>query len=85
MWRASDVVHEGDQIEVLILSVNTEAQRISLSIKALSKPEPTKKEKEAAEPSEPATSSRKQQRSSNQPLRGGLGKSSGGEQVGLNW
>ena len=84
VWRASDVVHEGDQIDVLILSVNTEAQRISLSIKALSKPEPTKREKEAAEPSEPAQSSHKRQRS-NQPLRGGLGKSSGGENVGLNW
>ena len=43
VWRASDVVHEGDEVEVMVLAVNAEAQRISLSMKALSKPEPTKK------------------------------------------
>ena len=34
VWRASDVVHKGDQVEVLVLSVDTDTQRISLSMKA---------------------------------------------------
>ena len=42
VWRASDVVHEGDELEVLVLAVNSESQRISLSIKALTRPEPAK-------------------------------------------
>jgi small subunit ribosomal protein S1 len=85
VWRASDVVHEGDEVEVLVLNVNTEAQRMSLSIKALSKPEPTKKEKEAAQEAEAAPLPKKQHRPSNGPLRGGLGKPAGGEKFGLNW
>ena len=87
IWRASDVVHEGDEIEVMILNVNTEAQRISLSLRALSQPEPTKKEKEAAEslPGEPAPTAKKRQRGPDEPLRGGLGKTAGGDRFGLNW
>ena len=85
VWRSSDVVHEGDEVEVLVLSVNTEAQRISLSMKALSKPEPTQKEKEAAQEQDaaPAQASKKK-RHRDQPLQGGLGKA-GGERFGLNW
>ena len=49
VWRAADVVNEGDEIEVLVLSVDPQAQRMSLSIRALHQPEPTKKEKEAAQ------------------------------------
>ncbi len=84
VWRASDVVHEGDDIEVMVLAVNVEAQRISLSMKALSKPEPSKAEKEEAarEAATPAPSKRKPRR--DQPLQGGLGKT-GGDRFGLNW
>ena len=35
VWRASDVVSEGQEVEVLVLSVDLANQRISLSIKAL--------------------------------------------------
>ena len=84
VWRASDVVNEGDEVEVLVLSVNAEAQRISLSMKALSKPEPTKKEKEEAQESAPPPSAKKQ-RHRDQPLQGGLGKAGGGERFGLKW
>ena len=45
-WRTTDIVKEGEEIEVLVLKVDMEAKRMSLSIKALSRPEPTKKEKE---------------------------------------
>ena len=85
VWRASDLVHEGDEVEVLVLAVDAEAQRISLSMKALSKPEPTKTEKEAAEANQsalPAASKRSIRR--NGTLQGGLGKATG-EQFGLKW
>jgi small subunit ribosomal protein S1 len=85
IWRASDVVKEGEEVEVLVLSVDPEAQRMSLSIKGLSRPEPTKKEKEAAEEAEQPVAAKKSARPSNQPLKGGLGKSAGGESLGLKW
>jgi small subunit ribosomal protein S1 len=85
IWRASDVVKEGEEVEVLVLNVNPEAQRMSLSIKGLSKPEPTKKEKEEVEEAEIPATAKKSSRPSNQPLKGGLGKASGGESIGLKW
>jgi small subunit ribosomal protein S1 len=85
VWRASDVVHEGDEIDLLVLSVNTEAQRISLSLRALSKPEPAKKEKEEAEAGQPAPPPASKRKRRNEPLQGGLGKAAGGEPFGLNW
>jgi predicted RNA-binding protein with RPS1 domain len=47
VFRTSDVVKEGEQVEVLVQSIDTEARRISLSMKALHQPEPTKEELEA--------------------------------------
>jgi len=85
IWRASDAVKEGEEVEVLVLNVNPEAQRMSLSLKGLSKPEPTKKEKEEAQEAELPAESKKAGPPSNLPLKGGLGKSAGGESVGLNW
>jgi small subunit ribosomal protein S1 len=85
IWRASDVVKEGEEVEVLVLSVNPEAQRMSLSIKGRSKPEPTKKEKDEAQEAEVPVAAAKPSRSANLPLKGGLGKSAGGESFGLNW
>ena len=85
VWRASDIVHEGEEVEVLVLAVDAEAQRISLSMKALSKPEPTKAEKEAGEAAQSALpAAAKCSIRRNQPLQGGLGKASG-EQFGLKW
>ena len=91
IWRASDVVKEGDEVEVLVLNVNPEAQRMSLSIKGLAKPEPTKKEKEEAQEAElghhvpMVGEAKKPGRPSNQPLKGGLGRSAGGDSFGLKW
>ena len=49
IWRCSDVVKEGQEIEVMVLSVDSEAQRMSLSMKMLSAPpEPVKKKKTRA-------------------------------------
>ena len=71
VWRASDVVHEGDEVEVLVLSVNTDAQRISLSMKALSKPEPTQKEKEEAQAREAAPAARVEEEAASRPASPG--------------
>lgn len=84
VWRPADVVKEGDEIEVLVLSVDPQAQRMSLSIRALHQPEPTKKEKEAAQEAELPAAAKKSSRPSSVPLKGGLGRA-GGERFGLKW
>lgn len=86
VFRVSDVVKEGQEIETKILSVDVENQRISLSMKALeARPEPPKKpdapepEPEAEAPPPPPRKERKV------PLQGGLGRSPMGEKFGLKW
>jgi len=81
--RSGDVVSEGQEVEVKVLSVDVDAQRIGLSLKALL-PEPEK-------PAAPA----KQDKTEDEPprrrkkydknLKGGIGGPSGGEQFGLKW
>lgn len=84
VWRPADVVKEGDRVEVLVLSVDPAAQRMSLSMKQLQQPEPDKRAKsESDEPGEPAP--KKTRRQPAGPLKGGLGRGSGGEQFGLKW
>jgi len=84
VWRTSDVLSKGQEIEVLVLSVDTEAQRISLSIRALApEPEPAKKAEEPAD--EPPPKKPPQRRKPDQPLQGGLGRSAGGKRFGLKW
>jgi small subunit ribosomal protein S1 len=78
-------VKEGQTVQVKVLSVDRAAQRIGLSMKALQQlPEQSSRgkpeEEEADEPRrELAVPKRKG------PLKGGLGRSGGGEQFGLNW
>jgi small subunit ribosomal protein S1 len=81
--RASDIVAEGQEVEVKVLSADPEAQRISLSLKALqARPEPAKKAApEPEEPEAPPPPSPKR----TTPLKGGLGKASGGKEFGLRW
>jgi predicted RNA-binding protein with RPS1 domain len=85
VWRASDVVKEGDQVEAVVLSVDPAAQRISLSMKAISPPEPPKKEESAESPSEAAPTSPPKHKAPSKPLQGGLGRVKGGQQFGINW
>ncbi len=83
VWRASDIVSIDQEVEVKVLSVDVEQQRISLSMKALlARPEPAKKagpeipeEETVAEPLPKFKGA----------LKGGSGRSSGGEQFGLKW
>ena len=66
-----------------MLSIDAEQQRISLSMKALmARAEPAKKAgPESPEPEEPAAPLPK----AKGPLKGGTGRSSGGDQFGLKW
>jgi ribosomal protein S1 len=85
VWRVADVVQEGQEVEVLVLSVDRDSERMSLSMKALAaKPEPEKGKKDEAESiaAPPPLAARKKPTS---PLKGGVGQSSGGEQFGLRW
>jgi len=85
VFRVGDVIHEGDVVETKVLSVDPEQQRISLSIKALAaRPMPIKKEEDAEDAVEetPATTAA---RPRTEPLKGGIGRASGGDQFGLKW
>ncbi len=100
VWRVSDVVKEGDAVEVLVLSVDPQAQRISLSIKALSPLSQPKKEQQdeqshdssdAGQPTEPASQTappqpRKPRKPKpEKPLLGGLDRPAKGQRFGLRW
>jgi small subunit ribosomal protein S1 len=87
VFRVGDVLSEGQQIEVLVTSIDPDAQRISLSLKALQAKPLTEKEKlqqeeEAAEAAAPPAAPIKK---SNAPLKGGLGSTSEGAKFGLKW
>ncbi|HEV2972877.1 MAG TPA: S1 RNA-binding domain-containing protein [Pirellulales bacterium] len=83
VFRASDVVAEGQEVEVKVISVDPEAQRISLSLKALQlRPEPIKKATAAAEEPEPPKAAPAKRKT---PLKGGLGRVGDGSQFGLKW
>ena len=81
IWRASDVVKEGQEVEVMVLSVDPEAQRMSLSMRTLSAPpEPVKKDDEPGE----AAITKKKHHKPTGPLLGGLGGKTG-DRFGLKW
>jgi small subunit ribosomal protein S1 len=82
VWRASDAVQEGQEVEVQIVSVDPQGQRIGLSLKALeARPAPEKKSEEPAEEAPAPATARKR----SVPLKGGLGRSPGGDSFGLRW
>ena len=81
--RVEDMLKEGQEVEVKILSVDPEAQRIALSYKATLPPPETEAdavEEEADEPPRTLLVTAK-----NRPLRGGFDRPGGGEGLGLNW
>jgi small subunit ribosomal protein S1 len=81
VFRVGDIVKEGDQVDVKVQSVDPQQQRISLSMKALAaRPGPVKKEEpEVEERALPPPTKRKT------PLKGGLGRATGGDGFGLKW
>jgi predicted RNA-binding protein with RPS1 domain len=80
VFRVADVLSEGQEVEVMVLSVDPEQQRISLSLKAL---EAKAQAPEAVEPEsdEPAAPAKKRK----VPLRGGIGGPASGDKFGLKW
>ena len=83
--RVSNVVQEGQEVEVKIVSVDAEAQRIGLSLKD-TMPNPKATKKDASPEDEIPDGTRKSavpRRS--EPLKGGVDRPSGGEGIGLNW
>jgi small subunit ribosomal protein S1 len=76
------VVSEGDEIQVKILTIDTDSQRIALSMKAVL-PEPEREEEVAREESEALPEPTRPKRST--PLKGGRDSDSGGGQFGLKW
>jgi small subunit ribosomal protein S1 len=85
VYRVENVVKEGEEVECKVLSVDAEAQRIGLSLKAtIAKAvRQSDKPKDDAEVEEPRRELAVPQRKG--PLKGGAGKTSGGEQFGLKW
>ena len=86
VFRTRDVVSEGQEVEVKILSVDSEQQRISLSLKALMaapvKPgQQTVADEDLPLPADAPKPPRKRQGE----LKGGTGGPSGGEKFGLRW
>jgi small subunit ribosomal protein S1 len=84
VYKVENVVKEGEEVECRVLSVEPEAQRIGLSLKAtLAKPEKASDKKPEAEVEEPPRELAVPKRGG--PLRGGIGRKSGGDQFGLKW
>jgi small subunit ribosomal protein S1 len=86
VYAVKNIVKEGDEVEVKVLSVDADQQRMSLSLKATQAP-PVKKDqaekKEAEAADEPPREAAVPKRQG--PLKGGIGRKSGGEQFGLKW
>jgi small subunit ribosomal protein S1 len=86
VFRTSAVVSEGQEVEVKIVSVDAENQRIGLSLKALLPPPEKPGEKKVADEEMPLPADApKPPRKKVQQLKGGIGGPSGGEKFGLNW
>jgi small subunit ribosomal protein S1 len=85
VFRTSDVVQEGDEVEAQVQSVDQDAQRISLSMKALqARSEPVKKDAAAAA-EEALEAAPPVKKTAPELLKGGRTKRSGGEEFGLKW
>jgi predicted RNA-binding protein with RPS1 domain len=81
-----DVLKEGEEVECRVLAVDSDEQRLSLSIKALAaKPAAASSdaEPETEEPVEESPAPVAKKRTG--PLKGGLGGQSDGARFGLNW
>ena len=91
--RVSDVVKEGDAVDVMVLSFEPGERRISLSIRAVLKlkeaqvaeQEQSVQGEAAPEPTTPEPPSPPKKRKPTGPLKGGLGSSPTGGAFGLKW
>ena len=81
--RPSDVLQQDQSLEVQVLSIDPQGQRISLSLKALEAPESSEIDEEQKHPSLDKTS--REKKSARTDLKGGTDQKSGGERFGLKW
>ena len=90
VFRVADVLSEGQDVEAKVLSLDVDAQRISLSLKALL-PKPEKPEQKRPgppprpEPTPEELQKAEKRRAAAAQLKGGIGGPSGGEKFGLKW
>jgi small subunit ribosomal protein S1 len=84
--QVASVVKEGEEVEVKVLSIDPENQRISLSLKA-AHPLPEAESSESGDPAEEADEPRPEPviKPHRGPLKGGTGGGTGGEKFGLRW
>ncbi|MCC6508576.1 MAG: S1 RNA-binding domain-containing protein [Pirellulaceae bacterium] len=81
--KVTNHVKEGQELDVKVLSVEPERQRMSLSLKAAQQPPTVESKPEEPEVEEvPRELALPKHRG---PLKGGTGKNSGGELFGLKW
>lgn len=86
VFRTTDVVTEGQGVEVKVLSVDKEKQRIGLSLRALTEAPKKKGDEETAETDfTPPPDAPKAPEKRKGQLKGGTGGPSGGEKFGLKW
>jgi small subunit ribosomal protein S1 len=86
VYAVKNVVKEGDTVEVKVLTIDGEAQRMGLSLKATQAP-PVKKEQGEKKEGEPVDEPQRAPAIPKRegPLKGGTRGKSGGEQFGLKW
>lgn len=80
--KVKNIVKEGDSVEVKVLSLDREAQKLGLSLKATQKA-PEKKTSEKPEEVDEPLRELAIKKQDNSPLKGGTGRKSGGEDIGL--
>jgi len=86
VFRVSDVLQVGQEVDAQILKVDVESRRISLSIKALKAMAAPAKSAEPEVDAPPETAAQRAAREkADAKLKGGRAKPSGGEQFGLKW
>lgn len=86
VFRTSDAVSEGQEVEVKVLSVERDKQRIGLSLRALAaKPQRQGEDKVADEDLAPPADAPKAPKKQQGQLKGGISTPTGGDQFGLKW
>lgn len=81
--RVNSMVEVGQAVQVKVLSIDKDGQRMSLSIKGATQPKIEEAVTEVAE--EEAMPSRSAVKKHQGPLKGGINRPTGGEQFGLKW
>ncbi len=86
VFRTGDAVSEGQQVEVKVLSIDRDKQRIGLSLKALTAaPARAEQDEQQEQKYELPPDAPKPPKQKAKNLKGGTGGPTGGEKFGLKW